>query len=180
MKHLFFLGVCMLLPMVSALAGPQRSLSATEFADSGTARALDRDVAAIERSEPQGWRDLASYAYHVDGEHGEAFSAACSYLARRDPTVFLRRYLAGDPDALFCGWAAYRWSREYRTVLDTVYRYRLLEARSTSERRLIQRFITFTHDLNHLPPRPNHTLQRTEAGHRVGSDSSLDLASLCR
>ncbi len=152
--------------MASLTAAPERSMSATEFADSGTARALDRDVAAIERSEPQGWRDLASYAYRVDGEHGEAFAAACSYLARRDPTVFLRRYLAGDPNALFCGWAAYGWSREYRSVLDEVYRYRLLEARSTSERRQVQEFITRIHDQNHVPPSPNKALQRTRSARR--------------
>ncbi len=164
MKHLVLLGICALLPVASVTAAPKRSLSATEFADSGTARALDRNVAAIERSEPQGWHDLASYAYHVDGEHGEAFSAACSYLARRDPTVFLRRYLAGDSNALFCGWAAYGWSGEYRSVLDAVYRYRLLEARSASERRQVQEFIKRTHDQKHLPPQPNHSLQRTAGG----------------
>ena len=145
---------------------PKRSLAPTEFTDTRFARRLEADIASIERSEPQGWHDLAGCAYHVDGEYGEVFSSACAYLLRRDPTLFLRRHLAGDPDAVFCAWAGYGWSGDYRPVLDTVYHYRLLDARTSHERREIREFIARTHDFNHVPPRPNHALQRTLASSR--------------
>lgn len=141
--------------LIAACSTPQvyRHWTPVEFADSPLARSLEKDIAAIERSEPNGWRSFSSHAYRVDGEYAETFSVACAHLLRRDPTIFLRRYLAGDPDALFCGWAGYGWSGDYRTVLDEMYRQRLVISRSASERRRIQEFITAGRDSTNIPPR---------------------------
>ena len=99
----------------------------------------------MERGVPEGWRDFSRLSNRVDGEYGATFAVACAYAARRDPTLFLRRHLAGDQSAVRCGRKAYGWSdAAYRRVLDAVYRYRLLEAKSPHERRKIQQFIMET------------------------------------
>ena len=117
----------------------------TYFASGNFARGLEADIAAMERSVPNQWRDFSRLSHRVDGEYGATFAVACAYAARRDPTLFLRRHLADDPAALRCGRNAYGWSGDaYRRVLDAVYRYRLLEAKSPHERKKIQQFITET------------------------------------
>jgi hypothetical protein len=138
-----------------------RSWSPKEYVDSRFSRNLEADIAAIENSEPRGWRSLASHAYEVDGEYAETFATACSYLARRDPTLFLRRHLAGDPDALFCAWIAYNWNSDYRPVFDSIYSIRLLEARSSGERKKIERFILHCRDTKNLPPRQRGIFTRS-------------------
>lgn len=106
---------------------------------------LVKDMVAIERNESRAWHDLAGHDFPpIDAEHGETFGAVCAYLVRRDPVIFLRRHLAGDPQALLQGRAAYERSDEYRSVLDAVYRFRLWGARSVGERALIRDFIAYT------------------------------------
>ena len=140
----------LLLIAAAALSGcvsgtPKASTAPTYFAPGNFARGLEADVAAMERSVPDGWRDFSRLSDRVDGEYGTTFAVACAYAARRDPTLFLRRHLAGDQRAVRCGREAYGWSgAAYRRVLDTVYRYRLLEAKSPRERQRIQQFITET------------------------------------
>ena len=127
------------------------SLSPRQFADSKLARKLEADITAIEGNEPAGWKDLASYAHKLDGEHAETFAVACADLLRRDPTIFLRRHLAGDPNARFCGWAAYGHVGNYRSIVDAVYSRRLHEARSEAEYRSIKQFIMSSHQLHQVP-----------------------------
>ena len=166
MPRVLPLWLCILILPGCAATSAKRNLLASEFADGPLARSLDADIHTIERSEPQGWRSLALHASQVDGEYAETFAVACANLVRRDPTVFLRRHLAGDADALLCGWAAFGWDPDYRPVLDAVYRFRLLEARSATERQRIQEFIDRCHDLNHKPTRPKHALQTNRSMRR--------------
>ncbi|WP_377165305.1 hypothetical protein [Prosthecobacter fluviatilis] len=126
-------------------------MSPRHFADGKLARKLETDIAAIERNEPAGWKDLASHAYRLDGEHAETFAVACAYLLRRDPTIFLRRHLTGDPDALFCGWAAYGHAGHYRSIVDAVYKQRLHEASSEAECESIRQFIMASHKSHQAP-----------------------------
>jgi hypothetical protein len=106
---------------------------------------LERQIAVIEASAPDAWREFRTGHDTLGAHRSETFSVACAYLIRRDPTFFLRRHLTGDRYAIPCGKRAYGWSgKEYRRVLDSVYRFRLLEARSPIERHKIEQFITQT------------------------------------
>lgn len=134
------------------------SLSPRQFTDSRLARNLEADITAIETSEPAGWRDLASHAHRLDGEYAETFAVACAHLLRRDPTVFLRRHLAGDSNAMFCGWAAYGRAGNYCSIVDALYEQRLREARSEAERESIKQFIATSHRFTQVPER--HPLEK--------------------
>jgi hypothetical protein len=91
------------------------------------------------------WREFASYADKVDGESAETYAVACSELARRDPTFFLRRYLAGDAIALRGGREAFGWSGDReRRLLTAVYAERLYIASTRRERQKIRAFISAT------------------------------------
>ena len=122
---------------------PRRSMSPAEYGEGSMGDRLQRDVSLIEASVPNGWRDFSGTCEGLDAAKGENFDVACSYLVRRDPTLFLRRFLAGDPSAICCGRAAYK-NLQYRHVLDQVYRWRLLEASSEKERQKIRHFIAET------------------------------------
>ena len=128
-----------------AFGGPKPAVTPTFFAPGALATELEANVTAIERSTPARWIAFSRLARHLDGEKGETFAVACAYLVRRDPTIFLRRHLAGDRYGILCGLRAYGWSgKEYQRVLDEVYRYRLLEAKSAVERQKIEQFIAET------------------------------------
>jgi hypothetical protein len=57
---------------------------------------LEKQIAAIEATEPAVWREFRTGADTMGAHTSETFSVACAYLIRRDPTFFLRRHLSGD------------------------------------------------------------------------------------
>ena len=134
-------------------AQPQRSMSPAEFGGATMASRMQSRIESIERSEPAAWRSLSRPAYFVDGVYGEIFGITCAHLVRRDPTIFLRRYLAGDPNAACCAWTAYWWGESYQRVFDEVHRFRLLEARSPQERKRIEAFLALVHEEDRPLPR---------------------------
>jgi hypothetical protein len=137
--------VLVLVSLAGCAVSERTAIAPRSFADGHLASALERDIAKMEDSTPEGWDRFADSSRWLDGENGETFAVACAYLIRRDPTIFLRRYLAGDERAIFCGREAYGWSAPaYRETLDSVYHYRLLEARACGEELKIKRFIAET------------------------------------
>jgi len=83
-----------------------------------------------------------------DGEVSEIYSIACGEVARRDPTLFLRRYLLGDSKALPVGKRAYGWiGREGRHTMDWLHESRLQLAGSPQERRMIEDYISALHSV---------------------------------
>lgn len=123
---------------------PSAAIAPSYISDGSYGNILESQIAAIERSDPAAWHQFR-IGNDTRGAHtSETFSAGCAYLVRRDPTFFLRRHMEGDRYALPCGRRAYQWSGDYRQVLDSVYKFRLLEAKSPSEKERIEQFITET------------------------------------
>lgn len=128
-----------------ATHGPSPATAPTAIAGSSYGEWLERHIAAMEAHAPAAWAEFRIGADTLSAHGGETFAAACAYLIRRDPTFFLRRHLNGDRYGILCGRRAYGWSgRDYQRVLDSVYRYRLLEAKSATERQKIEEFISET------------------------------------
>ena len=91
------------------------------------------------------WSEFASYTDGglLDGESSSTYSIACGALATRDPTIFLRRYLHGDPRALKVGKRAYdSIGTEGRHTMDWLHQSRLQLASDPRERRLIEKYIS--------------------------------------
>jgi hypothetical protein len=124
---------------------PSPATAPTFVAGSSYGEWLEDHIAAMEANAPAAWPKFRIGVDTLSAHGGETFAVACAYLIRRDPTFFLRRHLSGDRYGILCGRRAYRWSgKDYRRVLDSVYRYRLLEAKSATERHKIEEFISET------------------------------------
>ena len=95
------------------------------------------------------WSMFAAYAdAGLSGEHAETYATVCAELARRDPTIFLRRHLLGDPRALKVGKLAYGWiGPKGRHTLDWLHKSRLQLASDPRERRLIEEYISALHSV---------------------------------
>jgi hypothetical protein len=140
-----------------AAHGPSSATAPTFIGDYGIW--LERHIAAMEASAPAEWPKFRIGADTRSAHGGETFSVACAYLIRRDPTLFLRRHLTGDRYGILCGRRAYGWSsQDYRLVLDAVYRYRLVEAKTKTERQKIEEFIAET------TKKTNKAMQRGRRG----------------
>lgn len=118
--------------------------SVNRYINGGFATKLTSLLGRIERGDLSAWREFASYAGQLDAEKGETYDVACGELLRRDPTFYLRRFLAGDLSSIPCARKGYGASGyQGRSLLDAVYAQRLYIA-SASERRQIQSFIDLT------------------------------------
>lgn len=143
MRYIFLITAALLAGCASHR--PEPALRPTAIAEGNYGVILERQIAGMEASAPPVWSDFRIGADTRGAHTGETFSAACAYLIRRDPTVFLRRHLAGDRYGILCGRRGYGWSgKSYQRVLDAVYRYRLLEAKSPAERQKIEQFVSET------------------------------------
>lgn len=115
------------------------------------AKTLREYVLAIERGDGAAWPRFAGFVRAgepgLDGEHAETYGVACAEIFRRDPTFFLRRYLAHDePEyALACARRGFAWLPSgFRKVLVKVHRSRLelaVEEGEDEERQQIARFL---------------------------------------
>ena len=124
---------------------PQKATRPINWCEGNTGIILEHQISIMESSVPPEWSDFRTGADSLGAMYGETFAVSCAYLLRRDPTFFLRRYLSGDPYAIRCAFMAYGWSApEYRRVLDLVYRFRLSDANSETERKNIEQFIELT------------------------------------
>ena len=119
--------------------------SVTRYVDSNFSRTLDQLLKRIEKGDQAAWREFAGFANQVDGESGQTYAVACAELLRRDPTFYLRRHLAGDPNAVLCGRRAYRWAgTRGRSLLDDIYAGRIYIETEESTRRKIEEFVSAT------------------------------------
>jgi len=131
----------------STKVGGLSDIAVRQYVDSPFARRLAILISKIERGDLASWQEFASYAYRLDGggEYAETYGVACAELARHDPTLFLRSYLAGDDDALFCGWSAHHWSSQVaRRRMAAICAQRLATASDAGERRKIKDFVSET------------------------------------
>jgi hypothetical protein len=79
-------------------------------------------IERIEAGEESAWTEFKRVGSNLDGEYSQTYSVACSELLRRDPTFFLRRYLAGDTEAIVQGRKGYGWSGDQgRSLMDDIY-----------------------------------------------------------
>jgi hypothetical protein len=97
----------------------------------------------IEEGDMEAWQQFAAYELAgLDGEHSETYSMACAELARRDPTIFLRRHLHGDRTAVAVGKRAYGWiGTGGRHTMNWLLKSRLALATTEAERESIERYI---------------------------------------
>ncbi len=124
---------------------PEKLLPAvSSWADTGLSHNLADLLKRIEGGDMKAWSEFAAYVDGgLDGEHSETYSMACGELARRDPTIFLRRHLLGDPHALRVGKLAYGWiGMEGRHTMNWLHESRLQLASDLRERRLIENYIS--------------------------------------
>jgi hypothetical protein len=89
------------------------------------------------------WDSFTAYQNgRLDGEYAETYDTACGELARRDPTLFLRRHLMGDRRAIPTGKLAYGWiGTEGRHTMNWLHESRLHLANDREERRKIKEYI---------------------------------------
>jgi len=144
--------LCILVLLFVGCASPKKEASFCDVCVAGRdpngrfGKALIALMGRIERGDLSAWKTFASYSHRpnrLDGECAETYALACSELARRDPTFYLRRYLIGDTRAIALGRNAYNFSAS-RSLLDAVYADRLYIAANEEERRQIQTFIRET------------------------------------
>ncbi len=129
---------------------PEKLLpSVSSWADTGLSRNLAILLKRIEGGDMKAWSEFAAYDDGgLDGEHSETYSMACGELARRDPTIFLRRHLLGDTRALRVGKRAYGWiGTEGRHTMNWLHQSRLQLASGPEERRLIEDYISALHSV---------------------------------
>ncbi len=119
------------------------------WTNSGFASDLAALLSRIEKGDMKAWHHFASYLDGApDGEYSETYSMACGELARRDPTIFLRRHLLGDLRALRVGGRAYgAIGPEGRRTMEWLNEARLQLATDTHERRLIREYISALHSV---------------------------------
>ena len=117
--------------------------SLRNWVDSPLSRNLANLIDRIEGGDMRAWQRFSAYEVAgLDGEHSETYSMACGELARRDPTIFLRRYLHGDARAVAVGKRAYGWvGTEGRHVMNWLHDSRLALATTEAERKKIERYI---------------------------------------
>lgn len=76
----------------------------------------------IERGDSDAWAEFKRQGKDLDGEYSQTFSVACAELVTRDPTFFLRRYLAGDSSVIPFAKRANGWvGQDGRDLLNAVY-----------------------------------------------------------
>jgi hypothetical protein len=93
------------------------------------------------------WDSFTAYQEsHLDGEYAETYDTACGELARRDPTIFLRRHLMGDRRAIDTGKRAYGWiGTAGRHTMNWLNDSRLQLSDNREERRKIKEYIAALH-----------------------------------
>ena len=93
------------------------------------------------------WDSFAAYdTRDLDGEHAFIYETACGELARRDPTIFLRRHLMSDARAIPIGKRAYGWiGQEGRHTMNWLNESRLQLAIDRKERQNINEYISALH-----------------------------------
>jgi hypothetical protein len=113
------------------------------WADTRLSRNLADLIDRIERGDMKAWQRFAAYELAgLDGEHSETYSMACGELARRDPTIFLRRHLCGDQTAAAVGKRAYGWiGTGGRHAMNWLHESRLALATTEAERQRIKSYI---------------------------------------
>ena len=113
------------------------------WADTGFSRNLADLIVRIEGGDMEAWQRFAAYELAgLAGEHSETYSMACGELARRDPTIFLRRHLCGDRTAAAVGKRAYGWiGTGGRHTMNWLHESRLALATTEAERQLIKSYI---------------------------------------
>ena len=117
------------------------------WADTGLSRGLADLLKRIEAGDMKAWFEFAAYVdAGLSGEYSETYSMACGELARRDPTIFLRRHLMGDQKAIRVGKRAYGWiGMEGRHTMNWLNASRLQLAVTPQERQLIEEYIGELH-----------------------------------
>jgi hypothetical protein len=117
------------------------------WADTGLSRNLADLIDRIEGGDIEAWQRFAAYELAgLDGEHSETYSMACGELARRDPTIFLRRHLRGDRTAVLVGKRAYGWiGTGGRHIMNWLHKSRLALAATETERESIKIYISALH-----------------------------------
>ena len=131
-------------------------VSLRSWVDSPFSRKLTDLIDHIESGDKVAWQTFSSYtSAGLDGEYSETYSMACSELARRDPTIFLRKHLYGDERAIAVGKRAYGWiGTKGRHVMNWLHDSRLALATTEEERKKIQRYIAELHTvLDSIEPR---------------------------
>jgi len=113
--------------------------SVISWADTKFSKHLATLLQRIERGDMCAWTEFAAHVNSgLDSERSETYSMACGELARRDPTIFLRRHLMGDPLASAVGTRAYGWvGVGGRNLMNWLHRSRLQLAADQRERQLI-------------------------------------------
>jgi hypothetical protein len=113
------------------------------WADTRLSHSLADLIDRIEGGDMEAWQRFAAYELAgLDGEHSETYSMACGELARRDPTIFLRRHLRGDRTAAAVGKRAYGWiGTGGRHTMNWLHESRLALATTEAERQSIKRYI---------------------------------------
>ena len=121
--------------------------SVSNWGDTWLARDLEGLLVRIERGDMKAWDSFTAYeTAHLSGEHAETYETACGELARRDPTIFLRRHLMGDRRAIPTGKRAYGWiGTEGRHTMNWLHESRLELANDQEERRKIKEYIAALH-----------------------------------
>ena len=120
------------------------SPSVRSWADRDLSHKLADLLDEIERGNMNAWDAFKAYeTAGLDGESSEAFSTACGELARRDPTIFLRRHLMGDAMGSPVGKRAYGWiGTGGRHAMNWLHDSRLQLATDPEERRKIEEYIS--------------------------------------
>ena len=123
--------------------------SVRNFGGTTLARDLEDLLCRIERGDMKAWDLFTAYpTAHLSGEHAETYDTACGELARRDPTIFLRRHLMGDRRAIPTGKRAYGWiGTEGRHTMNWLHESRLQLANDREERRKIEEYVAALHSV---------------------------------
>lgn len=113
------------------------------WADTGLSRNLADLIVQIEAGDMKAWQRFAAYELAgLDGEHSVTYSMACGEIARRDPTLFLRRHLCGDRTAAAVGKRAYGWiGKGGRQTMNWLHASRLALATTESERQRVESYV---------------------------------------
>jgi hypothetical protein len=113
------------------------------WADTSLARNLVDLIERIESGDMVAWQRFTAHEVAgLSGEHALTYSMACGELARRDPTIFLRRHLQGDQRAMAVGKRAYGWiGPGGRHTMNWLHESRLALSTTAAERQSIESYI---------------------------------------
>ncbi len=143
--RIYFYTLLLLLPSCSNQTRdtgmPRSTIS---YVNSSFAQSLTRLIDRIELGDLEAWSDFKRHNVDLDGEFSQTYAVACSEILTRDPSFFLRRYLAGESDVVPYAKFGYRFvGTRGRQILDEIYERRLSIAQA-HEAELIQSFINET------------------------------------